>query len=229
MARLDPHDSRRAAAASVTGMTRATTLRAFVVRVVVLLPPSFAAWYFTAPYYAAILGPPALQFVEPWRVGLVTALERSGFMLSFVTSLETRSFAGEVGLLVAEVNPLLYTYGLALFVALMLGTRARAWKVFLGAAILLPFHAWGVAFDFLAQVGVLAGPDVAARAGLWGWQREAIAIGYQAGSLIFPSLVPVLLWAAFNRAFIAGLRPRAAQAAAPAGVRQRTDQTGVPT
>jgi hypothetical protein len=210
-------------------MTATMSLRAFIARVLVLLPPSFAAWYLTAPFHAAIVGPLSLQFVEPWRVGMVTALERSGFMLSFVTSLETRSLTGEVGLLVAEVNPLVYTYGLALFIALMLGTRARAWKILLGAAILLPFEAWGVAFDFLAQVGVLSGPDVAARAGLWGWQREAIAIGYQAGSLIFPSLVPVLLWAAFNRAFITGLRPRSVPPRASADVRQRTDQRGVST
>jgi hypothetical protein len=56
-----------------------------------------------------------------------------------------------------------------------------------------------------------------------GWRREAIAIGYQAGTLIFPSLVPVLLWAVFNRAFIAGLRPRDAEGQ-PARVRQRTDR-----
>jgi hypothetical protein len=197
-------------------------LRGFIVRVLLLLPPCFAAWFFAAPWHAAIVGPLALQFVEPWRTGLVSALERSGYMLSFVTELEIGSAGGRVGLLVAEVNPLIYTYGLALFLALMLATRARVWKILLGAAIMLLFQAWSVAFDFLLQVAVLSGPEVASRAGLLGWQREAIAIGYQAGALLFPSLVPVLLWALFNRAFIAGLRPRA-PAAQPAGVRQRTD------
>lgn len=202
------------------------SLRAFIARVLLLLAPCFAAWYFTAPYHSAVVGPVALQFVEPWRVGLVTEIERTGFMLAFVTTIETRSSTGQAGLLVAEVNPLLYTYGLALFAALMLATRARIWKILLGAAILLPFHAWGVAFDFLAQVGVLSGPEVAARAGMHGWRREAIALGYQAGTLIFPSLVPVMLWAIFNRPFIAGLHR---QPSAPDAVRQRTDQPGVPT
>ncbi|MBC8022647.1 MAG: hypothetical protein H7Y14_05985 [Burkholderiales bacterium] len=196
----------------------------FVVRTLLLLPPCFAAWYFTAAYYAAVVGPLALQLVEPWRTGLVSALERSGFMLAFVTGVETRAAPGQVGFLVAEVNPLVYTYGLALFVALMLATRARPWKIAAGAVALLPFHAWSVAFDFLAQVGVLSGPEVAMQAGLSGWRREAIALGYQAGTLIFPSLVPVLLWAGFNRAFIAGLRPQAADR-----VRQRTDPGAVRT
>ena len=203
-------------------MTRPLTLRGFIARVALLLPPCFAAWFFAAPWHAAIVGPLALQFVEPWRTGLVSALERNGYMLSFVTELEIGSSAGRVALLVAEVNPLVYTYGLALFLALMLATRARAWQVLLGAAVMLPFQAWSVAFDFLVQVSVLSGPEVASRAGLSGWQREAIAIGYQAGALLFPSLVPVLLWAVFNRAFIAGLRPRAAEEQ-PIRVRQRTD------
>ena len=210
-------------------MTGPVNLRAFITRALLLLAPCFAAWYFTAPYHAAIIGPLALQFVEPWRAGLVTEIERSGFMLAFVTTLETRSSAGPVGFLVAEVNPLLYTYGLALFAALMLATRARVWTIVIGAAVMLLFQAWSVAFDFLVQVAVLSGPEVTARAGLLGWRREAIAIGYQAGALIFPSLVPILLWGVFNRAFIAGPRPPSAPSRASAGVRQRTDRPGVPT
>jgi hypothetical protein len=193
-------------------MTGALTLRGFVTRVLLLLPPCFAAWYFTAPWHAALAGPLALQFIEPWRAGLVSALERNGHVLSFVTELEMGSRGGQVGQLVAEVNPLIYTYGLALFLALMLATRARAWQILLGAAVMLHFQALSIAFDFLVQVAVLSGPEVAARAGLTGWPREAIAIGFQFGTLIFPSLVPVMLWSAFNRAFIAGLRPAAAGA-----------------
>jgi hypothetical protein len=193
-------------------MTPAPTLRGFVARILLLLPPCFAAWFVAAPWHAAVVGPVALQFVEPWRTGLVSALARNGYMLSFETELEIGSSAGRVALLVAEVNPLLYTYGLALFLALMLATRTRVWKILLGVAIMLVFQAWSVAFDVLVQIAVLSGPEVAARAGLLGWRSEAIAIGYQFGTLIFPSLVPVLLWAAFNRAFIAGLRPEAAEA-----------------
>jgi hypothetical protein len=198
------------------------TLGAFILRSLALLPPCFAAWYFTAPWHAALAGPLALQFIEPWRTGLVSTLERSGYMLSFVTELEVR-VAGRVGMLVPEVNPLIYSYGLALFAALMIATRSRAWKVILGAVVLLHFEALSIAFDFLAQLAVLSGPEVASRAGLAGWHREAIALGYQAGTLLFPSLVPVLLWAAFNRAFIAGLRTQASDANM-ADVRQRTDR-----
>ena len=80
----------------------------------------------------------------------------------------------------------------------MLAARAKAWKILVGAAVLLPFQSWGIAFDFLAQVGVRLGPEVSAQAGLQGWRAETIALGYQLGSLIFPTLLPVVVWATFS-------------------------------
>jgi hypothetical protein len=209
LAPLDPHDPGRAhdRAHRVT----AVRLPRFILRTVLLLAPCFAAWFLAAPYHAAVLAPLSLPLVEPWRVGLVSDIERTGSALTFVTGIETGSSEGRIGELIVEVNPMIYSYGLALFLALMLASRARAWKIAAGAAALLPFQAWGIAFDFLVQVAVLSGPEVAARAGLAGWQREAIAIGYQAGTLVFPSLVPVLAWALFNRPFIAGLGAQAAE------------------
>ncbi len=129
-----------------------------------------------------------------------------------MTTLQVNPAAGQIGVLVPEVNPLVYTYGLAFFLALMLAARARWWTIPAGMALLLPFQGWGIAFDLLAQVGIKLGPAVAAQAGLGGWRVEAIAIGYQIGTLILPSLVPVVLWVTFKRPFIAGCCRRGARA-----------------
>jgi hypothetical protein len=191
----------------------ATGLGAFVLRTFLWLPACFAAWYFSAQLQAAVVGRLARVLVELFKSGIVSALERSGFELVFVTTLEVHPVPGQTAVLLAEVNPLLYTYGLALFLALMLASRARWWTILVGAVALLPFQSFGVACDFLVQVGVRFGPDVAAQAGLLDWRREAIALGYQLGSLILPSLVPVVMWAGFNRPFIATvLQARAARA-----------------
>jgi hypothetical protein len=101
-------------------------------------------------------------------------------------------------LLTPEINPLLYTFGLALFLALMLADRVRWWKIPLGVVVLLPFQAWGIAFEVLAQCMQL-GPDVSAQTGLSGWRQVAVGVGYQLGALIFPSLVPVVLWASSSQ------------------------------
>lgn len=178
------------------------SLGGFALRIFLWLPPCLAAWYFTAPYHTVLVGALARQLANLFRSGLVSALEYSRIDLVFVTSLEVHPEPGLTALLLPEVNPLLYTYGLAFFLALMLASRARGWNILLGIVVLLPFQSWGVAFDFLAQVAVKLGPDVAEQAGLLGWRRETIALFYQIGSLIFPSLIPVVLWGVFCRAFI---------------------------
>ena len=177
----------------------------FVVRTLFWLPLCLAAWYFGARIHATVAGGLARLMLGLFKPGIVSAIEQPGVDLVFVTSLEVQSAPGQVGLLVPEVNPLLYTFGLAFFLALMLAARAPWWKILAGAALLLPFQSWGIAFDFLAQVGVRLGPEVAAQAGLAGWRAEVIALGYQIGALILPSLVPVVLWALFSRAFIESL------------------------
>jgi hypothetical protein len=187
-------------------MTAGTpSLGKFVLRTLLWLPPCFAAWYFSAPYHAAVAGALARLLVDLFEPGIVSALERSGMDLVFVTTLKVQPSPGQTALLLPEVNPLLYTYGLGFFLALMLAARARWWKILAGAALLLPFQSWGIAFDFLAQVGIKLGPEIRAQAGLSGWQVEAIALGYQVGALILPTLIPVVLWALFSRGFIESL------------------------
>lgn len=178
------------------------SLGKFVLRTILWLPICFAAWYYSAKFHAFAAGKLSLLLVDQFKSGIVSALEHPGFDLVFVTTLNVRHEPGQTALLVPEVNPLLYTYGLAFFLALMLASRAKWWKILFGVVVLLPFQSWGIAFDFLVQVGVKLGPDVAAQAGLLGWRGEAIALGYQIGNLIFPSLIPVMLWVVFSRSFI---------------------------
>ena len=183
----------------------APSLKQFVLRVFLWLPPCVAAWYFSAPYHAAVVGKLARLMLRQSTSGIVSAMEQSGFNLAFVTSIKVYPAPGQPALLLPEVNPLLYTYGLPFFLALMLAERAKWWKILVGASVLLPFQVWGVAFDVLAQIGVRLGPEIGAQAGLSGWRAEVIALGYQLGVLIFPSVVPVVLWVAFSRPFIESL------------------------
>jgi hypothetical protein len=177
-------------------------LRAFVLRVFLWLAPCFAAWYLCAHAHTALVAAFARLIVAFFNGMLVSGTENAAELV-FVTRLVVQR-AGETGFLTVDVNPLIYTYGLALFLALMLGARARWTRVLLGAAILLPFQGWGVAFDFLAQVGAKMGPQVAAQAGLLG-AREAIALAYQLGNLVFPSVVPVVVWVALEKRFLESL------------------------
>lgn len=178
---------------------------AFVWRTLLWLPACFALWHFMAPYHASIAGGFAHGWLALLAPGVVDTVERAGSTLVFVTTLRVHPAPGQEAVLVPEVGAPVYTYGLALLVALMLAARASAGKILAGAGLLLPFQGWGIAFDFLAQVGIGLGPDIAASAGLANWRREVIALGYQLGSVILPSLAPVLVWGYLCRSFIEGL------------------------
>ena len=182
-------------------MREAPTLAAFVLRAFLWLPPCFAAWYLCAEVHTAIAARFARLFVAFVDARLMTAVEQPAIDLVFVTPIPVHTAGGQAGVLAVEVNPLIYTYGLALFVAVALAARLRWWKVLAGAAILLPFQGWGIAFDFLAHIAAKLGPEVAAQAGLLG-AREFIALSYQLGNLVFPSLVPVALFVVFGWTYV---------------------------
>ena len=183
--------------------SRRGSLATFVLRTFLWLPPCFAAWFLASRYVSAAAAAVASLFVHGFAPGIVSAIEHPGVELAFVTTIEVLGAPGRAAFLVPEVNPLAYTYGFALFLALMLATRSNPWKILGGAALLLLFAGWGIAFDFLAHVGVKLGPEIALQAGLAGWRSELVALGYQLGVLVLPGLAPIVLWAAFNRPFIA--------------------------
>lgn len=174
----------------------------FALWVLLLVGPCFALWYALAPWYdrpAAWLARAAIGF---FGTDVVQSLAFDDRVVAFMTTLEARGSAGERGLLTVEVNPLLYTFGAPLLAVLLLASP-RGWrKLPLGLVLLLPFQAWGIAFDFLAQL-VRSGPAVASQAALTGWKLEAAALGYQLGSLILPAASPVVLWAMLQREYVA--------------------------
>ena len=141
-------------------MSRLTTaLGTFVLRTLLWLPPCLAglALERASDHAASPAAWPRL-LLNLLRPGIVSAVEQSQADLAFVTTIQmspppqVRSACW-----FPEVNPLLYTYGLAFFLALMLAARARWWTIPAGIALLLPFQGWGIAFDFLAQVGIKLG------------------------------------------------------------------------
>ncbi len=66
----------------------------------------------------------------------------------------------------------------------------------------MPFVAWGVLADFLKNVAITMGPQIASQTAFVAWQREAIAFAYQFGALILPTVVPAVAWVLTHRAFL---------------------------
>jgi hypothetical protein len=199
---------------------RASSLGRFIIRVLLWLPACFAVWYFasgvlTIPLRWLVSGLMRLGFND-----LVVAVGQSGDVLNFVTNLRpelaTTQHAAS-GVIEIEVSTLTYTYGLPLLVALMLAVPGvgRARKLGIGYIALLPAHVWSVAADALKQMAITLGPGIASQTGFAPLQREAIAYAYQLGTLILPTVVPVVIWLLLQRQFVQGLleAPRRAPSA----------------
>jgi len=107
--------------------------------------------------------------------------------------------------LVADADPAHYAYGLPLFFALWLATRGRHVfrKMLLGYVLLLLPQTFSLVLEILRQIMVVGGSPGALH--IAQWQMEAIAMGYQVGSLLLPTLAPVGLWLWLERSFFAAV------------------------
>ena len=186
------------------------SLGAFVAKVFAWLPVTFVVWYFAAP---VLLWPAAfiVELVTRWGLSdIVQGIERARAELTFATTLKPGSASARAGEIAVAVDLLLYSFGLPLYAALVLAAKEPGWprRLVVGYAVLMPFVAGGALADFLKNVAITMGPQIASQTGFVAWQREAIAFSYQFGALILPTVVPVVTWVLTHRAFLERLRPR---------------------
>jgi len=183
-------------------------LRGFIARVFAWLPAAFVVWYFAAP---ALMWPAAVlvELVARWAFAdLLRGVEQTGAVLTFATTLKPGSTATQFAQITVDVDMLLYSFGLPLYAALVLAAREPGWprRLVAGYAVLMPVVAWGALADFLKNVAISSGPQIASQTGFVAWQREVIAFSFQFGALILPTVVPAVAWVLTHRAFLDRLR-----------------------
>lgn len=122
-----------------------------------------------------------------------------------VISVSGQGQEGRRAELVVEVDPSHYAYGLALFLALLFASRSKRLisKALAGYFILLLPQTFSLVSEILRQIMVASGDPAAL--GIAAWQMEAIALGYQFGSLLLPTLAPAALWLWFEREYFAAV------------------------
>lgn len=191
------------------------SIRSFMASVVVWLPIMFFCWYSLAVLLTLPLHL-ALDALLPWIFPqVVEVIEQNGHLLDVVTRFSlpaTAGFsppAGQVGLLVFTVNPLVYGYGLPLYGALLLaapGTEGEKWRnAMVGFLALYAVQFWGVFFEMLKTLLFGLGPEATAEMAFSALSLELVAWTYQFGYLILPTVSPLMLWLWLHRAFVASL------------------------
>ena len=86
--------------------------------------------------------------------------------------------------------------------ALMLAANAGWRRILLGAVVLLPFEVWGVAFDVMSQITIRSGYEAQMSSGYSSSARELVALCYQLGTLIFPTVTSIFMWGFLERRFV---------------------------
>ncbi|WP_263144136.1 exosortase H-associated membrane protein [Pseudomonas sp. RIT-PI-AD] len=179
----------------------------FFLRALVLLGPVLALWYWLRELLvrpAAWLAEKAMgAFFSDW----VRGSELTGVSQTLLTSLQVPHASGRLAELTPEVHLLTCCYGLPLLITLLLAARCRGfwWKVLLGFMALVPFQAWSVCLSWLVAIAFHAREVTQATTKFSMLQLNLIGLGYQVGTLLLPTLIPVLLWLRLDRPFIATL------------------------
>jgi hypothetical protein len=216
-------------------------LRRFLLAAVLWLPLAFFLWFwFAAPFVWPVIQLARLVLLTAWPqlftsvsqgADLLDAqgrlLEHLPYLMQLSTSVlvdvAPPGSAPQFGFIEPTVNPMVYGYALPLFAGLVLATplrpRQRLAQLAVGFPLIWLAQAFGAVSESLKTVAIDAGPlgaEAAARAGL---SLNLIALCYQFGYLILPSLVPAVLWIVCNRTFIELLirRDNAEPAAATQG------------
>ena len=173
-------------------------------RTLLWLAPMLGLWYLARDWVVrlpALWADIAMRSLFSWVEG--TQLE--GTVQSLLTTIVVPHASGQTALATPDAHILSYCYGLPLLFALFLGAKAKglAWKLPLGFLILTPFQAWGICFTWLLTLTQATGDTVAMTTRFTAFDNNVIALGYQLGYLLFPSMVPILLWVYLERKTVA--------------------------
>ena len=173
-------------------------------RTLLWLAPMLGLWYLARDWVVrlpALWADIAMRALFSWVEG--TQLE--GTVQSLLTPIVVPHASGQTALATPDAHILSYCYGLPLLFALFLGAKAKglAWKLSLGFLILTPFQAWGICFTWLLTLTQATGDTVAMTTRFTAFDNNVIALGYQLGYLLFPAMVPILLWVYLERQTLA--------------------------
>jgi len=152
-------------------------------------------------------------------------VSRASYLVTVGTHVQVAVAASEghpggVGVLEPTLNPMVYAWSLPLFVGLAMATplsaSRRALQFVVALAAIWAAQAFGIVAEALKAVAFESGPQGAAAIAQAHLSPNMLAVAYQFSVLILPAVLPVVLWVAFNRAFIEQLVRRNGEPQAPA-------------
>ena len=179
------------------------------------LPLTFAIWYVSAHAHAEVIGQ-LMQWLVNSTYPIKVPMVRKDHILEFLLSVPaSMSQQGGDGTIMATItlDILIYSCGIPLFMALMLGTpgiKSHWHRLLKGLGWMLFYEVVAlnisVCYNTLNMLHLI-GADTR---WLWGlpWNPQLNLLAQTAFALVLPSALAIFIWAMLNEDFLASLRSR---------------------
>ncbi|MCX7552629.1 hypothetical protein OS175_01960 [Marinicella sp. S1101] len=174
------------------------------------LPLCFFIWFFAASVWVLPVKWLADAVLSAWQPDLFNGITQQQFLFQVQTLIFPQDFAGQsaqLAVLDVTVNPMKYGYGLAVFSGLVisvpdLSMSKRVVQLMIGFAVVSVVQANGVFWETCKSLLFSGGGDAFAAIDATGISHNLVAAMYQMSYLIFPAVIPIVLWVLLNRQFI---------------------------
>ena len=171
------------------------------------LPMGFFLWFFFASalmYLPARITEFVMRLTAPDIFERIVQLQ---FKFEIQTSIQmARQVEGQIALLNAFMNPMIYAWGMALLFGLIMATpltiKRRILQMLIGYTVVSVVVVWGVYWETWKDLAFRLGPEAAATVAQSSFSPTLIALFYQLGYLMLPAVVPVACWILMNRPFL---------------------------
>lgn len=167
------------------------------------MPVLFAVWYYCSPLIAMITGFVVAHPASWLTSGLITSVDYVGVLVQGTITVAEGTYgelvvpAGQQAELNITARPMVYGYSIPLFFTLLLAFSSRpvaGHLKWLALIVLLFGIGFGTLMELLKTVYFNLDPALLPNGPLDGVRSNLLAVCYQMGTLILPSLLPVVLW-----------------------------------
>lgn len=174
------------------------------------LPLCFFIWFFAASVWVLPVKWMADSILSAWQPDLFNGITQQQFLFQVQTLIFPQDLVGQsaqLAVLDVTVNPMKYGYGLAVFSGLVISVPnlslvKRVVQLLIGFLVVSVVQANGVFWETCKSLLFSGGGDAFAAIDATGISHNLVAAMYQMSYLIFPAVIPIVLWVLLNRQFI---------------------------
>lgn len=169
----------------------------------------FMLWFYLSAFHGAparIMAEAVLSNILGDSFRQIIVEPNQNFLFQVETNIQYVFRDGTKEALGFIVNPLVFSYGLPLLFGLVMGTDVSWLRklviLLIGYVAITLVQVWGVVFQSLKMLAFNFGEQSHVFVQQAGVSDDAIALGYQLGTLILPALAPIFVWVLTNRPLV---------------------------